>query len=354
MPVSRLRIVQCGTGIAGAQALRAILDRDDLELTGLLVHSEDNEGRDAGRFVGKPDCGVVATRDVASLVATEADAVVYMMLVPDLDDVCAFLESGKNVVTTAGFMFPSWNDPETDRRLRAACAIGGSSFYVTGINPGFVDEILPLTLSRLSRDWRLVEISEYADCARYPSAPMLFDVMGFGKTPEDVEAGRVGDMRVMTDFFAASVAALAHELGVELDEVDQSREFALAPRRLETAAGPIEVGTIAGQRWRWAGRVAGVDRIVQETFWIIAFDLGEGWPAAGAMEGDTRWTVTVEGTPSLRCVFEARESFAGATTGINPSGVATAMAAVNSLKSVVAARPGLLTSADLPQPRFCG
>ncbi|MCA9502886.1 MAG: dihydrodipicolinate reductase [Spirochaetaceae bacterium] len=354
MPKGRLRVVQCGTGIAGAEALVAILERDDLELAGLLVHSEPNEGRDAGRFVGKPDCGVVATRDVARLVATDADVVVYMLLVPSLDDVCAFLASGKNVVTTAGFMYPRWNAKEADRRLRDACERGGSSFYVTGINPGFVDEILPLTMSRLSRDWQLVHVREYADCSKYPSPAMLFDVMGFGKTPEDVAAGRVADMTVMTDFFAASVAALAHELGVELDEVQPSREFVLAPRRIETAAGTIEGGTIAGQRWRWAGVSQGVERVVQETFWIIAFGLGEGWPAAGEMEGDTRWTVTIEGTPSLRCVFEARASFAGRETGVNPSGVATAMAAVNSLASVVAAPQGLLTSGDLPQPRMRG
>ena len=188
MPKGRLRVVQCGTGIAGAEALVAILERDDLELAGLLVHSEPNEGRDAGRFVGKPDCGVVATRDVARLVATDADVVVYMLLVPSLDDVCAFLASGKNVVTTAGFMYPRWNAKEADRRLRDACERGGSSFYVTGINPGFVDEILPLTMSRLSRDWQLVHVREYADCSKYPSPAMLFDVMGFGKTPEDVAA----------------------------------------------------------------------------------------------------------------------------------------------------------------------
>ena len=140
-----LRIIQCGTGIAGAQSLGAILERADLQLAGLLVHSEDNEGRDAGTFVGQPDTGIKATRDVASLIATPADAVAYMMLVPSLDDICAFLASGKNVVTTAGFMFPSWNNKAADARLREACATGGTSFFVTGINPGFVDEILPLT-----------------------------------------------------------------------------------------------------------------------------------------------------------------------------------------------------------------
>lgn len=349
-----LRVIQCGTGLAGAQALTAILERGDLALAGLLVHSAANEGRDAASFVGAPPCGVVATRAVADLIAAEADIVLYMLLVPSLDDICGFLASGKNLVTTAGFMFPGWNNAEAAQRLQAACTVGGSSFYVTGVNPGFVDEVLPLTLSMLSRDWKRIEISEYADCSSYPSAPMLFDVMGFGHTPAAIAAGRVADMSVMTDFFSASVAALGHELGVTFDAVTQSRDFALAREALELTVGRVETGTVAGQHWRWAGIKDGVERIVQETYWILAFDLETGWPAAGDVAGDTRWQVTIEGTPSLRCTFEARESFAGAETGVNPSAAATAMAAVNSLHAVSTARAGLLTSADLPQPRGRG
>ena len=351
-----LKIIQCGTGIAGKDALGAILERPDLTLAGLLVHSEESAGRDASSFIGAPDCGVIATRDVAALVATSADAVLYMLLVPNLDDICAFLASGKNVVTTAGFMYPAWNNPAADAKLRAACVAGGSSFYVSGVNPGFVDEILPLTLSLLSRDWETVTITEYADCSTYPSPPMLFDVMGFAKTPADIAAGRVADMSVMTDFFAASVASLAHGLGLQLDEVRQTREFVTAEEAFDIGAGRIEAGTIAGQRWRWAGVVDGVERIVQQTYWIVAFDLGEGWPQSGEMEGDVRWTVTIEGNPALRCIFETRPSFAPGkpTRGTNTSGTATAMAAVNALRPVVEAPAGLLTAIDLPQPRWRG
>jgi hypothetical protein len=355
-PALPLKVIQCGTGIAGVHALTAILDRPDLSLAGLLVHSEQNENRDAASFISRPDCGVRATRSVAALARVEADIVLYMLLVPSLDDICTFLASGKDVVTTAGFMFPRWNNQEAHRRLSEACAAGGSSFFVTGINPGFVDEVLPLTMSFLARDWKTISISEYADCSTYPSAPMLYDVMGFGRTPEDIAAGRVADMRIMTDFFAASVAALAHELGLTLDEVRQSRELLTASEPFDISVGRIERGTVAGQRWRWAGVAGGVERIVQETYWIVGFDLAEGWPRRGEMSGDVRWQVTIEGSPSLRCVFETRESFDPdrAPTGTNASSVATAMAGVNSLQAVAAAPIGLLTAADLSQPRWRG
>jgi hypothetical protein len=113
---------------------------------------------------------------------------------------------------------------------------------------------------------------------------------------------------------------------------------------------------VAGQRWRWTGTVGGAARIVQETYWVVSFDLGPGWPAEGDGANDTQWQVTIDGSPSLRCVFEPRASFSvpAGTADYNPSGLATAMAAVNSLIPVCEARSGLLTSADLPLPRWRG
>jgi hypothetical protein len=352
----RRRVIQCGTGTAGGEALRAIIDRPDLELAGLLVARAENAGRDAGTFVDRPPTGIAATTSIDDIVALDADIVCYMLVVPHLDDICRLLASGKNVVTTAGLMYPAWRAPEVQKRLAAACARGYASFYVTGINPGWVDEVLPLAMSSLCRDIERIDIREYADCAKYPSAGLTFDVMGFGKTPAEIAAGAVPDMTVMTDFFAQAVAALGHGLGLAIDDIVQTREFALAPHDFEIPAGPVKAGTIAGQRWRWVGSVAGVPRIVQETFWIVAFDLGSGWPTSDAMRNDTQWQVTIEGSPSLRCVFEPRASFKdeAGTVGFNPSGLATAMAAVNNLTAVCEAPAGLLTSVDLPIPRWRG
>lgn len=357
MATSRpLRIIQCGTGVAGRQALRAILDHPQLQLAGLLVHSAHNAGIDAGVLAGTAPTGILSTDDFEHIAAVDADAVCYMMLLPDADAICRLLAAGKNVVTTAGLMFPGWRDAALQRRLQAACAEGGSAFYATGINPGWVDEILPMTMSALCRRIEHIHIREYADCAQYP-APHILSVMGFGRTPEDVSSGAVSDMAAMREFFTESVAALAHGLGVALDDISESRDFVLAPRTYAIKAGTISAGTIAGQRWRWTGSAAGRARIVQETFWITAFDLGPGWPATGAMQNDTQWQVTIEGTPSLRCTFEPRHSFvadAAAAADYNPSGLATAMAAINSLVPLCAASPGVLTSADLPLPRGRG
>ena len=351
----RYRVIQCGTGTAGREALRGIIDNPALELAGLMVARPENAGRGAGMLAGRGRTGVMATSSIDEIVAVDADIVCYMMVVPKLDDICRLLASGKDVVCTAGLIYPAWRAPETHQRLEAACAEGGTSFYVTGLNPGWVDEILPLVMSSLCRDIERIDIREYADCAKYPAPALIFDVMGFGKTPEEIAGGAVPDMGVMTDFFSQAVAALGHGLGIELDDISQTREFALAPVDVAIDAGTVKAGTVAGQRWRWTGSVGGVPKIVQEAFWVVAFGLGPGWPEADPARNDTQWQVTIEGSPSLRCTFEPRVSFKDtAEATFNPSGLATAMAAVNSLVPVCEARSGLLTSIDLKLPRWRG
>lgn len=360
----RLRVIQCGTGVAGRQALKAILANPSLELAGLYVHSANNVGRRAAELAGvDSDSPVLATDRFEAILQTDAEVVCYMMLMPDIEQICALLAAGKSVVTTAGLMYPRWHSAATQARLDAACRAGDSSFFVSGINPGWVDEILPLTMSVLCRRIEQIHIREYADCSKYP-APHILNVMGFGHSIEDVQNGKLPDLAIMREFFQQSVAALAHGLELQLDEIRETRDFIYSERAYDIAAGHIPRGTIAGQRWRWVGIAGGHERIVQETFWITAFDLGPGWPRSGEIDNDTQWRVTIEGEPSLRCTFEPRYSFIGRalegtpahdpsakTADYNPSGLATAMAAVNSLQPVAAARAGTLTSVDLPLPR---
>jgi predicted O-linked N-acetylglucosamine transferase (SPINDLY family) len=75
---------------------------------------------------------------------------------------CALLASGKNVVTTVGYVHPRSYGEDVHARLRAACTAGHTSLHGTGLNPGFQAEIVPLVLSGWCRriDRVLVRDSE--------------------------------------------------------------------------------------------------------------------------------------------------------------------------------------------------
>ena len=101
------RVIQWGTGNVGKHALRHIVERPDYELVGLRVYNPDKVGKDAGEILGVEPTGVIATDDRDAILAIDADAVSYNPLGGTLDagegaldDICALLASGKNVVSS--------------------------------------------------------------------------------------------------------------------------------------------------------------------------------------------------------------------------------------------------------------
>src|ERR1043165_6317228 len=67
-----------GTGNIGRASIRAVTAHPALRLSGVIVHSEDKTGRDAGDLAGMGrELGVTATGDVDAVLATGPKAVVY-------------------------------------------------------------------------------------------------------------------------------------------------------------------------------------------------------------------------------------------------------------------------------------
>src|SRR3954471_12077152 len=95
----RYRVVQWATGNIGTKALREVIRHPALELVGVLVYDPAKSGLDAGELCGEPATGVLATNDRNEIVALNADCVLYMARVLDIEDVIPLLESGTNIVT---------------------------------------------------------------------------------------------------------------------------------------------------------------------------------------------------------------------------------------------------------------
>src|SRR5437868_12372817 len=148
------KVIQWATGNVGQLALRGIIEHPDLELVGLLVHSPDKAGKDAGELAGVGPVGVTATNDVEEILGLDADVVSYMAtgdLRPweAVDDMARILESGKNVVSTSvvPLIYPPAADQKSVERLEEACRKGNTSCFTSGIDPGFANDLIPLVLS---------------------------------------------------------------------------------------------------------------------------------------------------------------------------------------------------------------
>src|ERR1043165_3560643 len=127
------RIIQWMTGDVGRAGVRHFAESPVFDLVGVLVHSEDKVGKDAGVIAGIAPIGVTATDDGDAIVALDADCVFYTPIIMDVDTVCRLLRSGKNVVTTSGFFHPTDDFRDGGEQISAACRDGGTSFHAGGI-----------------------------------------------------------------------------------------------------------------------------------------------------------------------------------------------------------------------------
>ena len=191
-----IRVVQWGSGNVGRSAIATVSARPDMELVGLLVKNSAKAGLDAGELAGIGPIGVSATDDVDAIVALDADVVLHMPLPSlvygddpdaDLDHFCRLLASGKHVITTVGYMYPRVYGDEVMSRLAHACAAGGTAFHGTGANPGWFGDLLPLLMSGLSLRIDHIGVQEISNFQHYPSPEIMFDMMNFGRTPDEFE-----------------------------------------------------------------------------------------------------------------------------------------------------------------------
>ena len=352
-----------GPGSMGLIALRGVIDHPELELVDLVVHSDSKAGRDAGDLCGIAPVGVIAAQDPAAMLAGDADVVVYaaganLRPLEAVEDMVSILRAGKNVVSCSvvPLVFPDAPEPEraafTDP-LRQAAQEGGASFFTTGIDSGFANDILPLVLSGVSRTIESIRVTEMFNYATYPDPAAVYEILGFGKPPEfSAFAATPG---VFTFGWGPVLHQLAAGLGVKIDNVEETNERIPAPESFDTPTGHIAAGTIAAMRSTLTGYVGDKPTFVIDHVTRMRDDIAPDWPQPhicippkdtgyGPASGRGLYRVEIEGSPSMRCEFEMADDHdhdLGAR-------IAGASRMVNAIPAVCAAPPGLLSALDLP------
>ena len=340
------RVVQWSTGSVGSIAVAAIAGRPDLDLVGVWVHAPDKAGRDAGTLAGLGPLGITTSTDPDEVLAAGPDCVCYTASgesrpTEAVDDCCALLDRGVNVVTTSvpGLLYPAGFDPGEVQRLEAAAQRGGASLYASGIEPGFAGDHLVLTLATLTDRIHSVRTQEIFSYAEYPVAFTMFDVFGFGKPPEHRCLMELPG--VQASAWGPPVQLVADQLGAPLDEIRETYDKRVTDRPLTVAAGTLEAGTVGAVRFETIGVVDGRDAIVIEHVNRMAPDLAPDWPTA---ERDGTYRIAFDGEPSLTC-----ELTLGTPDDFTHQGlIATAMRVVNAIPSVCDADPGIVSAVDLP------
>ena len=336
--MNKLRVVQWTTGKVGKLSLRGILDDPRLELAGVYAFSGDKAGLDAGKLCGRPECGVLATNDIDSIIATGADSVIYTPFMADMSHVIELLQSGMDVISTNLFLNVGGIQGEVQQQLEAACQRGGSSLFITGVNPGWINSVTT-AMTAVCRGVDMVSISETANCATYESKETWL-AMGMSlpsATPEVIATARAWLMS-----FHDAVQRMAAALHYKLDDVEFFIEFATVSQKVDLGWFCMEKDTNGAVRGGWNGKVNGRTVVQSKVTWYLTKHLNEGWEFH-----DDHYHLLIKGEPEVnaRIRFIPPQSW-----GNHEWDTMTAMPAVNAIFNVHAARPGILGLMDVGLP----
>jgi hypothetical protein len=276
--------------------------------------------------------GISATDDIHSLLTLKPDCVVYMPQFPNVDDMVRILEAGCNIVSTAYFINGTAFAAGDLARIEAASYRGGVSVYGSGINPGFANVLALVATAGCSRIDK-ISVLESVDSTSYAS-PGTWTAVGFGRPVTDPQVPGITE-RMMPSFREA-VGMMADTLRCKLDAIRYSVELAAATEDVDLGYMRIDKGCISGLRGCWSGFV-GPKAVIELKFaWKLGYKLTPDWPI------ENGYLIEIHGEPNIRCRYEPIGSH------VFESGLITAMPTINAIPAVCAARPGIVTAADLP------
>lgn len=315
-------VAQLGIGPIGAEIARLVLTKPRLRLVAAVDTDPEKVGHDLGEVIGLGrTVGIVVT----DRLDVKADVVCHSTgsrLENELPVITALLEKGCHVISTCEELaYPV--DQSIRETLQKTARSNSVTLLGTGVNPGFVMDKLPLTLTAACEEVRGIAIERVVDASKR-RAPLQRKV-GAGMTPEEfgkaVAAGRIRHTGLKE-----SLLMLANGLDLALESVsEESIEPVLATTDVDT--GVLRVSK---------GNAAGVHQAISATAKngaTIRLDLKV---YVGAEKSSD--TIVISGKPDIRAIVDG---------GVHGD-TATAAMVVNVIPRVLMAHPGLLSMDDIP------
>lgn len=306
---------------------RLVVERDGLELVGGVDIAPEKVGRDVGTVIGLDrELGIATQKTLADVLATtEADVVLHTTSSYfDLfkSQITEILEAGLDIVSTSEELsFPWLDNPEVAAEIDAVAKRTGKSVMGTGVNPGFLMDALPLALTGICQEVDHIDVTRVINASerRGPFQAKIGSGMTVEAFQEKMDEGRMGHVGL-----PESVGMVFDTMGKELVRYESSVEPVVAEERTQTDHFDVQPGFVKGLKQVAHGHTADGE-FVRLTF-IAALAMGE--------DGDT---VKITGKPDLKVDLK----------GTNGD-LSTVAIAVNAVRRIYEAAPGLFTMRDLP------
>jgi 4-hydroxy-tetrahydrodipicolinate reductase len=331
----KLKVAVLGTGQMGSGIVRLLLRKQGIELVGVYGRRADRAGVDVGEAIGLDGkMGVALTADLSEMLSSAKPDVAIQATCSRVeqaaDEIKIAVRGGANVISIAEEMaYPSYEAPGLAEEIHKLAVENKVTVVGTGINPGFVLDLLVITLTGVCFSVETITAKRINDLSPY--GPSVLKTQGVGITPEAFRKG-VADGSVVGHFgFPESISMIARALGWKIEKIEQTRDPIISKVHRETEFVKIKPGLTAGCTHTAKGYMDGKPVIHLIHPQQVHPHLED------VQTGDY---IDIKGEPDVN--FSSGPEI--------PGGIGTIALAVNMIPQVVTSLPGLKTMADLPAP----
>jgi len=332
--MKQIRVLQWGLGAMGSGMARLALKKSGLKIVAAVDGYEGYNGKDLGEILGVENTGVIVTNKPETVLDKEKVDVVVIATTSwtekQMPDLRKILKAGINCISIAEEMStPEAQNPELAKELDELAKANGVSILGTGVNPGYVLDLMVVMLTGGCHDVERIEASRVNDLSPY--GPTVMETQGVGTSPEAFRAGVEAGTIVGHVGFPESIRMISDAIGLGVDRIEEIREPIVSSVRRETPHVVIEPGMVAGCAHIGIGY-----RGDKEVIRLI-----HPQQVHPQLEGqDTGDYINIYGTPEVHMAITPE--YAG--------GIATQGIAVNMIPHIFAATPGLKRMIDMPTP----
>ena len=188
-----IRIVILGTGQMGSGIARLLLEKPGLELVGVYARRKERIGLDLGTLIGlDKELGISVSNDLeTTLEQTQPHIAIQATcsrVADAMGEITTLIRHGVHVISIAEEMaFPAACSPAIAEQIHRLASANRVAVLGTGINPGFMLDLLVITLSGVCADIQSITARRVNDLSPY--GPTVLMSQGVGLTPEAFQTG---------------------------------------------------------------------------------------------------------------------------------------------------------------------
>ena len=334
---NKIRVILWGLGFMGSGIGKMILSKKGFTIVGAIDMDPNKVGKKLYEVLNLPknednDVTVKATSD--DVIKKGAADIVMIATASFTKDVYPQIvkaaSNGINVITTAEEMsYPKALDPELSKSMDKIAKENNVAILGTGINPGFVMDLLVIALTGVCEDVSKIKVSRVNDLSCFGKAVMV--EQGIGLTKEEFNKGVQNDTIAGHVGFIQSFGMFSEAFNKKFDKIEQTKEPIISSIDRSTDLVSVKAGNVAGCRQK--GYAYTGDKVFIE--------MEHPQQIKPEMESvNTGDYINIEGVPNISLQIKPEI----------PGGIGTIAICVNMIPHILNAAPGLKTMLDLPVP----